>query len=90
VDTGGKEEVEGGLSTVFGAVVICTSVQGSKERNIGVVTLNDMSGPGEVASPTHSVSGSILQAPAAMSSHECLLYRCCRVEQGEVDLGRSA
>jgi len=39
-----------------------------KERDI-----ETMSGPGEVASPTHSVSGSILQALAVTSSRE----RCC-------------
>lgn len=52
--------------------------------------LQTMSGPGEVASPAHSVSGSILQAPAVPSSHECLSYRCCSEKQREADLGRSA
>ena len=42
------------------------------ERDIEVVTSNGMIGPGEVASPTHSVSESILQALAVTSSRECL------------------
>jgi len=82
------------LSMIFGAVIICTSVQGFKERererDIDVVTSNDMSGPGEVAPLAHSVPGSSLQALAATSSRDCLLHRCRSEKQREIDLGRSA
>lgn len=60
-----------------------------RERDFEVVTSNGMSGPGEVASPAHSVSGSILQALAVASSRECLSYWRRSGEQGEVNLGRS-
>jgi len=73
MDTAGKEEMGVRLSMISDAVIICTSVQGSKnERVIQVVTSNGIVGPGEVASPAHSVSESILQALAVTSSRECL------------------
>ena len=59
-----------------------------RERDIEVVTSNDMDGPGEVASPTHSVSGSILRALA--ERQVASVCRCRGEEQREVDLGRSA
>ena len=61
-----------------------------RERDIEVATSDDMSGPGEVASPAHSASGSILQALAVTSSPERLSHRCRSEEQREADLGRSA
>ena len=46
------------------------------EEDIEVLTSDGMSGPGEVASPAHSVSGSILQALAVTSSRERLSHWC--------------
>lgn len=45
-----------------------------RERDVRVVTSDDIIGPGEVASQTHGVSGSILRALAFTSSLECLSY----------------
>jgi len=75
---------------IFGAVTICTSVQGFKERDIEFVTSDGIVGPGEVASPAHSVSGSILQALAVTSSRECLSDRCRCGNKGRFTWGRSA
>jgi len=47
-----------------------------RERDIEVLTSDGVSGPGEVASLAHSVSGSILQALAVTSSRERLSHQC--------------
>jgi hypothetical protein len=73
---------------IFGAVTIYTSVQGFKERAIGVLTSNGMIG--EVASLAHSTSGSILQALTVTSSRRCLSCRRRSRAQGEVDPRSSA
>lgn len=57
------------------------------ERDIQPVTSDGIISPGEVASPTRSVSRSILQALAVISS----LYHVCRADvQREADSRRSA
>lgn len=58
-----------------------------RERDIEVVTSDDMIGPGEVASPAHSVSGCILRALAVTSSPECLSYRHPSGSKGRLTKG---
>lgn len=72
---------------MLGVVTIYTSVQGSKKRwDIQVVTPDGIIGPGEVASPAHSVSGSILQALAVTSSRECLCVGVVAASKGRSTL----
>jgi len=61
-----------------------------KERDIAAVTSNGIIGLGEVASPTHCVSESILQALAVTSSPQCLSYRRRSGSKRRPTWGRSA